>query len=243
VRSLRNLLSLFFLALVLVLAACGDDDNNNNGDRQDAGGDQGADGGADQGTADNGAPDQGTPDQGTGCDEVSTRCYTPLPSSSGFPRVMLNALNLANNWVEIKNVNTVNADLTGWFVCQRPNCQPLPGALVLAPSQVIRIHLNQTGTSTASEIYLPLSSPLTREDEIAFYSSEDFDSSDAIEVYLRWGSPANGGGRSVEAAAAGLWRQGNFVPVCGDNTGIVATGDGFFPIGFHDVPGTCPAMR
>lgn len=247
-RTLRHFLTPLFLTSVLVLAACSDDSGGGGNGDNDTGADAGSDQGGDQGTpdtgGDQGTPDQGTPDSGGACATPNTQCFTPLPSSNPNPRVMINAIDLADDWVEIKNVNTVDANLTGWWVCQRPNYQQLPDGITLGPAEIVRIYLNQSGTDTDNEIYMPLSSPLTADDEIALYSSNTFDSSDAIEVYLRWGSAASAGeGRASEADAAGLWSIGTFVPVCGDNTGIVGTGDGTLPIGFHDVPGTCPALQ
>jgi hypothetical protein len=174
------------------------------------------------------------------CD-ANTQCFTPLPSAGVFPRLLIQSVQFGPvDRVVLKNVSGDDIDFTGWFICRRPNYQQLPDGFILHQVGTVTIHLGESGTNTDSDIFIDTFTNLTADDEIAvFQNGDDFDNPDNMVAYVRWGSPANGETRESEAVTDQLWSSRQYVPVCGDNQGIVAVGDVTIPHGWKDEPASC----
>jgi hypothetical protein len=97
--------------------------------------------------------------------------------------------------IVIRNEGSEDYDLTGHWICNRPNYSELPSG-ILAPGETIEI-------DTA---VIELSSS---DGEVALYSSNSFGSADDILRYVQWGSDSHG--RTATAVAGGVWQDGDFV--------------------------------
>jgi len=124
-----------------------------------------------------------------------------------------------NQVVEITNFSDTAADLTGWFLCSRPNYVQFPRGTTIAPNGILLVHVAATGTNDAGNVFLSNLRPLGQNDEIALYVNGNFSSSSSIRSFVRWGGPG-GPTRESFAVAAGLWVAGESAPVPGADQSV-----------------------
>ena len=105
----------------------------------------------------------------------------------------------------ITNVGDTAQDLSGWFICQRPNYWPFP-SVTLGAGQSITVHV-ASGTDDASNLFAGngFSTLEKSSGEVAIYDSGAFGSSESIQAYVNWNG---GGGRTSVAQGAGIWGAG-----------------------------------
>ncbi|MBI3962665.1 MAG: lamin tail domain-containing protein [Deinococcus sp.] len=133
------------------------------------------------------------------------------PSGPTFTEV---SLAQGNQVVEITNFSDSTADLTGWFLCSRPNYVPFPNGTTIAPGGILLLHVAASGTNDAGNVFLSGLNTLGQNDEIALYRDRNFSSSSSIVSFVSWGGPGGSSRQSV-AVAAGLWVANEFVPAPG----------------------------
>jgi hypothetical protein len=97
----------------------------------------------------------------------------------------------AEGAVTVTNTAADEAILDGLWLCNSSDCVALAGAV--AGDESVDVAAAELGGLAAEG------------GEAALYSSDAFDSPDAMVDYVRWGA---GGGRGDVAAAAGLWPDG-----------------------------------
>lgn len=128
-------------------------------------------------------------------------------------------------FVVISNTGGEAVDLSGHWLCQRPNYAQLPDVSV-GEGERLAIPLGDTpieppeGAVTAG----PLSGLGTLDPEsgeVGLYTSSAFDDPDAIVAYVEWGR--SGHGRSGTAVASGVWTDGEFVATTEATASITAT--------------------
>ncbi len=119
------------------------------------------------------------------------------------PGLQVTAVDFTTGVAVITNVGERDIDLTGHWVCNRPNYAELP-ARVLQPTESVEVSLG--GFPAAGG-------------EVAVYTSDAFGDPTAISTYVGWGS---GGGRQPVAEDAGIWTGAPVQPT-GDT--ITLSGD------------------
>jgi len=139
--------------------------------------------------------------------------------------VIAQVVNLAGTTssVTMRNTTADAVDLSGWHLCQFPDYWPLP-PLVLAAGATVTAHVG-SGESTDTDLFSNGAfGTLGASGEIAIYSSQAFDDSDAMVSYVGWGA---GGARARQAAPAGLWEFGvNLKASEGDALVVTSEGAG-----------------
>ena len=128
-----------------------------------------------------------------------------------------------SGWVLIHNTGTQPVSLGGYFLCQRPSYFGLP-SVEIAPDGILWVAPLDAGdlgdTSPSIGAGGQIGGINSSGGEMGLYSASDFGSSDAIVSYVEWGS--TGHGRSSVAVGAGIWGEGDFVPVpAGDAAGAI----------------------
>lgn len=169
------------MALMVIAAACGDDSDS----------DSSADTDSATGTAAPAATD--TPAES---DPPATE-----PVATGGLQV--SGVDFDAGTAQVVNLGDSPVDLTGHWVCNRPNYAELP-AVELAPGEEIEIGVVGLADSGG---------------EVAIYTSNEFDNSDHIVSYVQWGS---GGGRAPVAEEAGIWSG---PPADATTGGVTLTGE------------------
>ena len=152
------------MALMLIASACGDDSDSDSSAETDAPAETIAD-------ADTTAPSETDPPESA-------------PDATGGLEV--SGVSFDAGTAQLINMGDEPIDLTGLWVCNRPNYAELP-AVELAPGDTIEIGV--VGLIDAGG-------------EVAIYTSNSFGSSDDIVSYVQWGA---GGGRAPVAEQAGIW--------------------------------------
>ncbi len=133
--------------------------------------------------------------------------------NSGHPLVIV-AADFDAGFVLIRNDGDADVDLSGMWLCNRPNYVPLPDQ-VLKPGRVAEVD--------AFDLKLDPSSG-----ELALYTERAFDDPAAIIRYVQWGDDAHG--RTSVAVAANVWPAGDFV----DNQGKNIQASGSNPLSSAD---------
>lgn len=185
---LRSLLGLLVL-LALVAGACGDDDDE-----------------SDETVAEQELPVEedlpveepaGEPSSdGDQPDEASV-------ASAALPTDLeVGGVSFDRGVVFIINRGDSPVDLSGFWVCNRPDYAQLP-PIELGPSEGIEFEFPSVDAAGG---------------EAAIYASDDFARSEHIISYVHWGS---GGGRAAQAEAAGQW-SGRPVEVSGEGVFLLA---------------------
>ncbi|NQV08194.1 hypothetical protein HQ535_16805 [bacterium] len=128
-----------------------------------------------------------------------------------------------SGWVLIHNTGTAPVSLAGYFLCQRPSYFGLPD-VEIAPDGILWVAPIDAGdlvdTSPSIGAGGQIGAINSSSGEMGLYSASDFGSSDAIVSYVEWGN--TGHGRSSVAVGAGIWGEGEFVPVpAGDAAGAI----------------------
>ena len=181
-RQTHRLVGPALMVLVLVAAACGDDGGTSDSVAETA---------AAEGTA---AAEETTAAEPTDGEDEAAVATGGLEISS---------VQFGDGTAQLINTGDSPIDLTGLWVCNRPNYAELP-ATELAPGEGIEIGV--VGMTEAGG-------------EVAIYTSNDFGNSDEIVSYVHWGS---GGGRASVAEEAGIWSG---PPVEGGSDGIDLIGE------------------
>jgi hypothetical protein len=183
-------------ALVLAVAACGDDD-----DTPDAAIETEAPAETAAAAEDDGAGDGS--DESVTPVEVTSSDADPDDAAEGSTTgLKVSGVTFDSGNAFIINDGDAPIDLTGHWICNRPNYSQLPD-IELGPGEGIEVAVQ--GISPGGG-------------EVAIYVSNDFASSDAIVSYVQWG---DGGGRSEVAEDAGIW----------SGPPVEVTSDGIFLIG------------
>lgn len=136
--------------------------------------------------------------------------------------------------VELINVSgapvVIGAD---WSICIRPLYPPMP-QVTIPTSGIVRVHIGQTGTDTATDWFLP-GVTLAADGEFALYRTNIFfDDITRIMDFASWGAGAPFT-RIVTAVQAGLWPALTAhltIPAEGNTLAWFGTGSG--PSAFFD---------
>ncbi len=195
---MRRVLALTAVFL-LVVAACGGDDD------------------ADTTVATTTAADTTTP-----ADTTAPPATTVSPTTTdaaggaaeGEAAIVIDAIDFANDRIVLRNAGGEAYDLTGHWICNRPNYAELP-AETLEPGGTIELAASLVGLGPDGG-------------ELGVYTARAFDDPAAMVRYVAWG--AAGQGRQGTAVEAGLWSEGDFVDNAG--AGLVSAGDN--PVGSDD---------
>ena len=126
----------------------------------------------------------------------------PVSDLPGVP-LQVTSIDFATGVATLSNVGTEQYDITGHWLCNRPNYAPLPDQ-ILGPGETLDVGI--AGFSGVGG-------------EVAIYTSNNFGSIDDIVTYVGWGA---GGGRQRVAEGANIW-SGDTVQPAGDV--ITLTGD------------------
>jgi len=133
-----------------------------------------------------------------------------IPVSSGAPIAIEQIRFMASDSdrIEIRNVSGGTVTPTAWLVCSGAHCAMLEGAGSVA--------------SGATQSYTaPIN--LGRIGELAIYDGADPETADLI-AYVAWGADVADDALQTKAVNAGLWSNGDFVPVSYGHDAFVATG-------------------
>lgn len=179
---LRSLLGLVFV-LALAASACGDDDDAI--DETFAEQELPAEEDVDAPSSDEDQPDE------------ASVASAELPTD-----LEVGGVSFDTGVVFIINTGDTPVDLSGFWVCNRPDYAQLP-PIELGPSEGIEFEFPSVDSSGG---------------EAAIYASDDFSRSEGIISYVHWG---DGGGRADLAEAAGQW-SGRPVEVSGEGIFLLA---------------------
>jgi hypothetical protein len=137
-------------------------------------------------------------------DAAADESMTAAPP--GFGPVIIDRVYLdGNNMVQLHNISDAPASLDGHFMCQIPNCWPIPAGIELGPEETIFINTG-AGTDTADTFFANggMGELGPANGEVAIYRSQQFDNPDIIQSYVGW----NGGKNRLEVAqAAGIFGE------------------------------------
>ncbi|CAM2070708.1 Lamin tail domain-containing protein [Sulfidibacter corallicola] len=131
---------------------------------------------------------------------------------NGTPTIVLNELliNLdqqTEQLAELKNIGLTTADASEWWLCNfdgNPRYVQLGTDRTIPPGGFVIIHMNSTGTDTATDWFPNQAWGVGALDgEFGLYATSDFGSAEAIRGYVQWGS--GGHTRASVAVAAGIW--------------------------------------
>ena len=127
-------------------------------------------------------------------------------------------------FVVITNTGGEPTELSGHWLCRRPNYVQLPDVSVGVGERVaIPLGDAQIEPPEGAITVEPISGLGTFDPdsgEVGLYRSSAFDDPDAIVAYVEWGQ--SGHGRSGTATAAGVWADGGFVATTEATTSISA---------------------
>jgi len=110
---------------------------------------------------------------------------TPLDGSLR-PGLQVTSVDFDIGVAVLTNTGERDIDLTGYWICNRPNYAELPSAL-LVPGDSVEVSLGGFPASGG---------------EVAVYTSNSFSDPNEIVSYVGWGT---GGGRQAIAEDAGIW--------------------------------------
>ena len=212
------------LALVLVVAACGDDDAGDTTTTQAATATTTAEDMTEETMAEDMTEEDMTED--TMAEDMTEDTMTEEDMTDDMSMegaiFEITSVSFGAPMVVITNVGTEAGNLEGHWICQRPGYAQIP-SIDVGPGESVAISLG-------GNVFLPPPGTLTIEGqlniggisasdgEIGLYSSNAFDSADAMVSYVEWGS--TGHGRSGTAVEAGLWDDGGFVATT-DETALI----------------------
>ena len=142
----------------------------------------------------------------TTTDTVEVTTTTTAAVAGGHPLVIA-SIDFEGDVIVVRNNGDEPYDLTGHFLCNRPNYMAVPAG-TLAPGDTMEI--------SATSLFVTATSG-----ELGLYTSNSFGSADAIVRYVQWGSDPHG--RTSVAVSAGVWAAGNWVD--SGAAGIQSSGD------------------
>ncbi len=125
----------------------------------------------------------------------------------------------------ISNRGTGVGSTSGYWICQFPSYYELP-AVELQPGEKLAVPLGTdpvpelAGVVVTVDVSEPLGVISPLDGELGLYSANMFNSPDAIEAYVEWGT--TGHARSNVAVAAGIWQEGGFIEVPAEALAIVS---------------------
>lgn len=125
----------------------------------------------------------------------------PADGAAAVGSIQVSGVAFDSGKVSIINTGDAPVDLTGHWLCNRPNYAELP-PVELAPGEGIEFDFESLDPSGG---------------EAALYRSNNFGSSEDILSYVTWGS---GGGRTSVAEDAGVW-SGPAVEITSEGTFLV----------------------
>ena len=156
----------------------------------------------------------------------STLPLTTTTVSEGDPAIRIDELVFAGEpYLVIANRGTGTGSTGGHWICQFPSYYELP-AVDLQPGERLAIPLGDgevpelAGIVATVDVVRPLGTVSGRDGEIGLYTSNEFNSADAIVDYVEWGFP--GHARSNVAVAAQIWTTNGYVEVPAEILAIVA---------------------
>jgi hypothetical protein len=142
-------------------------------------------------------------------------------TTGGAARLIVTSVGFGDDgFIAITNVGSVEGNLDGLFLCQRPAYHQLPDFPV-APGATVAVVAGdaavefppEAGTIAGAVTAGGGFGSLSTDGEIGLYTSSNFGDADAIISYVEWGS--TGHGRSATAVDAGIWDDGGFVDPAG----------------------------
>ncbi len=144
-------------------------------------------------------------------------------------QIRITEVDLANDIIEITNDGGADIDISNWWVCNRVNGSPFYSQV----SNAISINNASFEASGVADLTLEAGDVLVLDvaagflpdagGEFAFYNTNSFGSSAAIEDYIAWGGD---GIRDSVAQGAGIWTGGNFIDVSGLGGNTIQLGFG-----------------
>ncbi len=157
---------------------------------------------------DGGEPPGDQDELGAESSEATSPPATDAPADSEAEAVLrigvqVTSVDFTTGVAVITNNGDRDVDLSGWWICNRPNYAELPQR-TLAPGDSVEASLGGFSAEAG---------------EVAIYSDDAFGDATAIQAYVGWG---DGGGRQSVAEEAGIWSGGPVQPA-GDT--IELTGD------------------
>ncbi len=169
-------------------------------------------------------------------DESTTTSTEPPPTSAttlttttladGEPAIRIDEVVFAGDpYLIITNRGTGAGSTAGHWICQFPSYYELP-AIELQPGERLSVPLGDgeapqlVGVVATVEVKRPLGTVTGHDGELGLYTSNAFNSADAIVDYVEWGFP--GHARAEVAIAAQIWTQNGYVEVPAEILAIVA---------------------
>lgn len=150
----------------------------------------------------------GDDDASSVADDASTVTAEPVDGESDgvdavaeVASLTITAVSFANSTVTIRNDGAEAIDLSGHFMCNRPNYSEMP-AETLEAGSTLEIDASALGIDGSGG-------------EFAVYQSNSFSSAEDILAYVQWGAAGNG--RASVAVEAGLIDEGDFVDNGGED--------------------------
>lgn len=123
-----------------------------------------------------------------------------LGFSFGFSQVMISEVDPTTGTIELHNVGAEAVDASTMFFCNRPAYTSL-SALELVSGELM--------IPADGFLVLKWDAIASADAELGLYSEASYNSADAIQSYIAWGSA--GHGREGVAVEAGLWTAGAFL--------------------------------
>jgi hypothetical protein len=145
-------------------------------------------------SADDDADTSSNDDSDTSTTAPTTTATLPAGGEAAAGLAMTEVVFGPDGHVTLTNDGAADASLDGLWLCNRPNYTPLSGTI--AAGATLEVPASELGGLAIDG------------GEAALYTSDNFDSSDAIVDYVQWGG---GGGRENVAVAAGIWPEGGSV--------------------------------
>lgn len=138
-------------------------------------------------------------------ENISGNPVLKITYDTPIPRVLINEVNTQDQWVEIYNPNTVNVDITDWFLCNRPAYGKIGTAAVTLLSGALNMPPNSFTVLEWGGIGMGIA-------EMGLYRINQYTNPSAMEDYVQYNgilSPSRAG----IAVNAGVWSgTGDFVP-------------------------------
>lgn len=209
---------------------------------------------------DNACTDRSCDDSGV-CEEGQLRacCSVPAGDAEAQPvwcnglacvaiplaanqRVAVTRLNTGERTITLQNGTGSNLVMDGWTVCfGAAACSSPIGALTIGPGAEQLLRFGRVADGAPEVAVLDFTLPMPDASEFAVYNTGDaFDSSSAIEAYLRYESRgATGAGDVREEVALGhdgpLWTEGDILRIPAVREGAVLIdlpyrADGYLPV-------------
>ncbi len=141
------------------------------------------------------------------------------PPQGSVEDVRINEVHEGDQWVELLNTGDAEVDVSGLWLCVRPEysqvseLNALSGSMTIPAGGYLVVEWNAIKTSTG---------------EVGLYESNTFESADAMLDYVQYG--AAGQGRASVAVTAGLWDEGTYATAAADGQTLAFLGGGATPV-------------